>query len=164
MEDPPYSCCRYIYSVLNSVGTPCSSESLFDGLKEYAKRISYASGCIDVLCSSEDGFSDAIRAAKEADFVVIVAGLDSTQEREDHDRVSLLLPGKQASLVSSVSAVSKCPVILVLSGGGPVDVSFAETNPQIASIIWVGYPGEAGGKALAEIIFGEANPGLYFLK
>ncbi|KAF7809507.1 putative beta-D-xylosidase 6 [Senna tora] len=139
-------------------GTPCSSKSLYEGLKEYAKRISYASGCFDVSCSSEDGFDKAIHTAEEADYVVIVAGLDTTQESEDLDRVSLLLPGKQASLVSSVAAASKCPVILVLTGGGPLDVSFAERNPQIASILWVGYPGEAGGKALAEIIFGEANP------
>jgi len=67
-------------------------------------------------------------------------------------------------LVSSVADASKNPVILVLIGGGPLDVSFAEENEKIASILWVGYPGEAGGKALAEIIFGEFNPGMYTYK
>ncbi|KAI9111873.1 hypothetical protein K1719_017563 [Acacia pycnantha] len=110
-------------------GTPCRSKTLHEELKQLKKLI-----------------------------VVIFAGIDTTQEAEDLDRVSLLLPGKQASLVSSVATASKCPVILVLTGGGPLDVSFAEANPQVASILWVGYPGEAGGKALAEIIFGEANP------
>lgn len=66
-------------------------------------------------------------------------------------------------LVSSVADASKNQVILVLTGGGPLDVSFAQRNQQIASILWVGYPGEAGGKALAEIIFGEYNPGMYAL-
>ena len=65
------------------------------------------------------------------------------------------------SLVSSVAAASKKPVILVLTGGGPLDVSFAKGDPRIASILWIGYPGEAGAKALAEIIFGEYNPGWY---
>ncbi|XP_027361097.1 probable beta-D-xylosidase 6 [Abrus precatorius] len=139
-------------------GIPCSSTSLYDGLREFAKTISHALGCHDVPCDSDDGFAEAIDIAKQADFVVIVAGLDATQETEDHDRVSLLLPGKQMDLVSSVAAASKSPVILVLTGGGPLDVSFAERNQQIASILWVGYPGEAGGKALAEIIFGEFNP------
>ncbi|KAG5013566.1 hypothetical protein AAZX31_09G184900 [Glycine max] len=139
-------------------GIPCSSSSLYEGLGEFAERISYAFGCYDVPCDSDDGFAEAIDTAKQADFVVIVAGLDATQETEDHDRVSLLLPGKQMNLVSSVADASKNPVILVLIGGGPLDVSFAEKNPQIASIIWLGYPGEAGGKALAEIIFGEFNP------
>lgn len=145
----------------NTVGIPCSSKSLYDGLKEFAKRISYASGCRDVPCHADYGFAEAIETAKKADFVVIIAGLDSTQETEGHDRVSLLLPDKQMDLVSSVAAASKSPVILVLTGGGPLDVSFAERNPQIASILWIGYPGEAGGKALAEIIFGEVNPGMY---
>nr|KYP66384.1 putative beta-D-xylosidase 6 [Cajanus cajan] len=139
-------------------GIPCTSTSLYDGLGEFAERISYAFGCHDVPCDSDDGFAEAINTAKQADFVVIVAGLDTTQETEDHDRVSLLLPGKQMDLVSSVADASKNPVILVLTGGGPLDVSFAERNEQIASILWVGYPGEAGGKALAEIIFGEFNP------
>ncbi|KAL2348970.1 hypothetical protein Fmac_002970 [Flemingia macrophylla] len=139
-------------------GIPCSSTSLYEGLGEFAETISYASGCHDVPCDSGDGFVEAIDTAKQADFVVIVAGLDTTQETEDHDRASLLLPGKQMDLVSSVAYASKNPVILVLTGGGPLDVSFAERNERIASILWVGYPGEAGGKALAEIIFGEYNP------
>ncbi|KAK2374029.1 putative beta-D-xylosidase [Trifolium repens] len=139
-------------------GIPCSPKSLYEGLKEYAKTISYAFGCRDVQCDSEDGFAVAIDIAKEADFVVIVAGLSTIQETEDLDRVSLLLPGKQMDLVTRVASASKRPVILVLTGGGPLDVSFAESNQLIASILWVGYPGEAGGKALAEIIFGEFNP------
>ncbi|PKI61484.1 hypothetical protein CRG98_018167 [Punica granatum] len=82
-----------------------------------------------------------------------------TQEKEDHDRVSLLLPGKQMDLASSVASVSKNPIILVLTGGGPLDVTFAESNPWISSILWIGYPGEAGGKAPAEVVFGDFNPG-----
>jgi hypothetical protein len=48
---------------------------------------------------------------------------------------------------------------LVLLGGGPVDVSFAKQDPRIASILWLGYPGEVGGQVLPEILFGEYNPG-----
>ncbi|KAK1391303.1 hypothetical protein POM88_010359 [Heracleum sosnowskyi] len=50
------------------------------------------------------------------------------------------------------------PVILVLLCGGPVDVSFAKYNPKMGGILWAGYPGEAGGTALPEIIFGDHNP------
>jgi hypothetical protein len=118
-------------------------------------------GCFNVSCDSDDGFDEAVATAKEADFVIIVAGLDLSQETEDQDRVSLLLPGKQMALVSSVAAASKKPVILVLTGGGPLDVSFAEEDPRVASILWIGYPSEAGGKALAEVVFGDYNPGWY---
>ncbi|XP_062005597.1 probable beta-D-xylosidase 6 [Rosa rugosa] len=139
-------------------GIPCNPKTPFEGLQEYRKRTSYTTGCLDVPCVSDSGFKEAIRAAKKADFSVIVVGLDASQEREDHDRVSLLLPGKQMALVSSVAAASKNPVILVLAGGGPLDVSFAEKDPRIASILWIGYPGETGGRALSEIIFGDVNP------
>jgi len=91
----------------------------------------------------------------------VVAGLDLSQEDEGRDRTSLLLPGKQMDLISAVSSASERPIILILLGGGPIDVSFAKVNPQIGSILWIGYPGEAGGQAAAEIIFGDFNPGLY---
>ncbi|ESQ41007.1 hypothetical protein EUTSA_v10012725mg [Eutrema salsugineum] len=140
-------------------GKPCQQKTLFTELLNYVKKTSYASGCSDVSCGSGTGFGEAIAIAKGADFVIVVAGLDLSQETEDRDRFSLSLPGKQKDLVSSVAAVSKKPVILVLTGGGPVDVTFAKTDPRIGSIIWIGYPGETGGQALAEIIFGDFNPG-----
>jgi len=47
----------------------------------------------------------------------------------------------------------------VLLGGSPMDVTFAKNNRKIGSILWAGYPGQAGAPALAQIIFGEHNPG-----
>lgn len=110
-------------------------------------------------CNSSTGFSEALSAAKEAEYVIVVAGLDLSQETEDRDRYSLLLPGHQMELVTSVAEVSKKPIILVLTGGGPLDVSFAVGDPRVGSILWIGYPGETGGTALSEIIFGHYNPG-----
>jgi hypothetical protein len=86
-------------------------------------------------------------------------GLDQTQEKEEQDRVDLVLPGKQRELITAVAKAAKKPVVLVLFCGGPVDVSFAKYDQNIGSIIWAGYPGEAGGTALAQIIFGDHNPG-----
>ncbi|KAK5840289.1 hypothetical protein PVK06_009181 [Gossypium arboreum] len=103
--------------------------------------------------------SQSVKIAKGADHVVLVMGLDQTQESEDHDRVDLLLPPKQQKLISSIARVAKNPVILVLLSGGPVDISFAKNDQRIGRILWAGYPGEAGGRALAEIIFGDHNPG-----
>ncbi|KAG5377061.1 hypothetical protein IGI04_041657 [Brassica rapa subsp. trilocularis] len=140
-------------------GKPCQRKTLFMELLEYVKKTSHASGCSDVACDSPAGFKEAVAVAKGADFVIVVAGLDLTQETEDKDRVSLSLPGKQRDLVTSIAAASKKPLILVLTGGGPVDVTFAKTDPRIGSIIWIGYPGETGGRALAEILFGDFNPG-----
>ncbi|KAA8546645.1 hypothetical protein F0562_003124 [Nyssa sinensis] len=141
-------------------GVPCKPESLLDGIQAYVKKTSYASGCLDgVPCSSNTGFMEAVSIARDAEFVILVAGLDLSQETEDRDRYSLLLPGYQMSLVTTIAAVSEKPLVLVITGGGPLDISFAEEDPRIASILWIGYPGEAGGKALAEVIFGHYNPG-----
>ncbi|KAK1351654.1 putative beta-D-xylosidase 6 [Heracleum sosnowskyi] len=140
-------------------GIPCSPKSIFEGLQAYVKNVNYAPGCLAVPCESTSGFNEAISIAKDADVVVIVAGLDLSQETEDHDRYSLLLPGFQSKLISTIAAISKKPLVLVITGGGPIDLSMAEGDERIASILWIGYPGEAGGNALAEIIFGDYNPG-----
>ncbi|KAF6147375.1 hypothetical protein GIB67_003273 [Kingdonia uniflora] len=140
-------------------GIPCYPKSFFEGFQDHVETTTYIDGCIDVSCGSTENFSEAVHIAREADVVVVVAGLDLSQETEDRDRVSLLLPGKQMDLISAVALASKRPLVLILVGGGPIDISFAKQNPQIASILWVGYPGEAGGDALADIIFGKFNPG-----
>nr|GLL48062.1 probable beta-D-xylosidase 7 [Ipomoea trifida] len=142
----------------NYYGPGCKSVEILKALQGYAKYASFHPGCNAVNCTSA-AIGEAVELAKKADQVVLVMGLDQTQEREDVDRVDLLLPGQQESLITSVAEAAKKPVILVLLSGGPVDVSFAKSNPKIGSILWAGYPGEAGGLALAQVIFGDYNPG-----
>lgn len=101
----------------------------------------------------------AVDAARRADATIVVAGLDQKIEAEGLDRASLLLPGRQAELISSVAKASKGPVILVLMSGGPIDIGFAQSDPKITGILWAGYPGQAGGQAIADVIFGHHNPG-----
>ncbi len=100
--------------------------------------------------------------ASRADAVVLVVGLTQEQEAESHDRKTLLLPGHQQDLISAVagSVLPGRPVVLVVMSGGPVDISFAKADSRIQSILWVGYPGQAGGQAITEIIFGDHNPGM----
>lgn len=145
----------------NYYGPPCKSIEPLKALEKYAKYVKYQSGCNDAACTSLD-VDSALNIARESDYVVLVMGLDQTQEREELDRYSLLLPGKQQELITSVAQIAKKPVILVLLSGGPIDITFAKYHPNIGSIIWAGYPGEAGGPALAEIIFGDHNPGKLF--
>ncbi|KAL2232018.1 UNVERIFIED_CONTAM: putative beta-D-xylosidase 7 [Sesamum indicum] len=147
------------YALLgNYEGPPCESVTILKALQGYMSNTLYHKGCDAVSCASA-AIEDAVQTAKRADHVVLVMGLDQSQETEDHDRVELTLPGQQESLVRAVTAAAKRPIVLVLVCGGPVDVSFARDDPNVGSIIWAGYPGEAGGIALAEIIFGDHNPG-----
>ncbi|KAK9930573.1 hypothetical protein M0R45_027608 [Rubus argutus] len=140
----------------NYHGPPCKFITPLQGLLGYAKETVYHPGCDTVKCRNPT--IDKVEVAKQADYVVLIVGLDQGEEREAHDRDHLNL-GKQQELINSVAKVAKKPVILVILSGGPLDISAAKENQKIGSILWAGYPGEAGGIALAEIIFGDHNPG-----
>lgn len=142
----------------NYAGTPCKSVTPLQGLKRYVKNTIYHRGCNWANCT-EATIDQAVNIARKVDYVVLVLGLDQTQEREDFDRVQLGLPGKQDELIAAVAKAAKRPVVLVILSGGPVDISAAKYNGKIGSILWAGYPGQDGGTALAEIIFGDHNPG-----
>ncbi|GER35572.1 beta-xylosidase 1 [Striga asiatica] len=151
---------NYAYVLLgNYEGSPCKSVEIYHALQGYAGEVLYHSGCNDgVKCTYAD-VAGAVDVAKKADRVVLVMGLDNGQEKEDEDRVDLVLPGQQEMLVSAVAEASNEPVVLVLVCGGPIDVGFAKDDEKIGAIIWAGYPGEAGGDAIAQILLGEHNPG-----
>jgi hypothetical protein len=141
------------------LGVACGYTTPLQGIGRYAKTI-YQQGCADVACVSDQQFVAAMDAARQADATVLVMGLDQSIEAESRDRTELLLPGRQQELISKVAAASKGPTILVLMSGGPIDVSFAENDPKIGGIVWAGYPGQAGGAAISDVLFGTTNPGL----
>jgi len=143
----------------NYAGIPCRYTTPLEGLGKYTATI-HKPGCENVACQSNSMLiPEASQAASQADATVIIVGADQTIEAEGLDRVSLLLPGQQEQLVLETAAAARGTVILVVMSGGPMDISFARDNQKICSILWVGYPGQAGGDALADIIFGQHNPG-----
>eukprot|EP00850_Spirogloea_muscicola_P010485 SM000062S19871 [mRNA] locus=s62:88354:92108:+ [translate_table: standard] len=130
----------------------------YAGLTRYVNTI-LEPGCLDVECESTDGFESARLASRSADATILLVGLDQSQEGEGRDRTSLLLPGQQEKLVKEVGRASRGPVVLVILSGGPIDISLARDSNDIDAIIWAGYPGQSGGQAIAEAIFGDYNPG-----
>ncbi|KAJ8541425.1 hypothetical protein K7X08_002241 [Anisodus acutangulus] len=120
---------------------PCKFIEILKAFQGYVKTVQYHHGCNAVNCTSA-AIDQAVNTARNADYVVLVMGLDQGQEREQFDRDDLVLPGQQENLITSVAKAAKKPVILVLLSGGPVDVSFAKYHPKIGSILWAGYPGE----------------------
>uniref|UniRef100_A0A0D9XRF7 Fibronectin type III-like domain-containing protein n=1 Tax=Leersia perrieri TaxID=77586 RepID=A0A0D9XRF7_9ORYZ len=142
----------------NYYGLPCETTTPLQGIQGYIKNVKFVPGCNSAACDVA-ATDQAVAAARSADYVFLVMGLSQKQEAEGLDRTSLLLPGKQQSLITAVAAASKRPVILVLLTGGPVDVTFAQMSNKIGAILWAGYPGQAGGKAIAQVIFGDHNPG-----
>lgn len=140
----------------NYEGTPCKYTTPLQGLAGTVST-TYLPGCSNVACAVAD-VAGATKLAATADVTVLVIGADQSIEAESRDRVDLNLPGQQQELVIQVAKAAKGPVLLVIMSGGGFDITFAKNDPKIAGILWVGYPGEAGGIAIADIIFGRYNP------
>ena len=102
-----------------------------------------------------DAFERAVDAAKEADAAVVVVGLDGDWETEGRDRDSLELPGRQVELVKAVVAAQRRTIVVVLAGS-PVDVSWVRSVP---AVLWGWLPGQEGGRALADVLLGDEEPG-----
>ncbi len=108
---------------------------------------------------------DALEIAKKVDVVVLVLGLSQRLEGEEMpikvdgfsggDRTHLKLPQTQRDLMKAVAKTGK-PVILVLLNGSALAVNWADEN--LAAIISAGYPGQQGGNAVANVLFGDYNP------
>nr|XP_043628379.1 beta-D-xylosidase 1 [Erigeron canadensis] len=142
----------------NYAGIACGYTTPLQGIARYVKTIHQA-GCSDVSCRGNQLIGPAEGAARQADATVLVMGLDQSIEAEARDRANILLPGHQQELISRVAKASRGPCVLVIMSGGPVDVTFAKNDPRILAIIWAGYPGQAGGTAIADVLFGTTNPG-----
>jgi beta-glucosidase len=98
---------------------------------------------------------EAVDAARRADTVVLVLGELANMSGEAASRASLDLPGNQQQLLEAVVATGK-PVVLVLLNGRPLNISWAAE--RVPAILEAWYPGTEGGNAIADILFGDANP------
>jgi beta-D-xylosidase 4 len=119
--------------------------------------IEYARGC-EISSHSEKDFAAAIELARSSDIVFFIGGIDHTVEREGVDRKTITLPDVQLSLIQQLEKVSRSPIHIVIMSGGGVDLSYIRDSNQSGSLIWMGYPGQSGGLALASVIFGQYNP------
>lgn len=98
----------------------------------------------------------AVSQAKQADVAVVVLGGGQRTCGENKSRSSLDLPGRQLDLLKAVAATGK-PVVLVLINGRPLSINWADKF--IPAILEAWYPGSKGGKAIADVLFGDYNPG-----
>jgi len=117
------------------------------------------------IVKREAPYAEAVNVARQADTVVLVLGLSSRLEGEEMnvrepgfsggDRVSIDLPARQQGLLEAVAATGK-PVVLVLLSGSALAVNWA--NEHVPAIVQAWYPGEEGGAAVADALFGDYNP------
>lgn len=147
-------------------------KTVYQGIKELLPHteVIYKKGCdiidphfpeseiLDFPKTAEEVqlMEEAIRAAKQAEVVVMVLGGNELTVREDRSRTSLNLPGRQEELLKAVYATGK-PIILVMLDGRASSINYAAAH--IPAILHAWFPGEFCGQAVAEALFGDYNPG-----
>jgi beta-glucosidase len=105
---------------------------------------------------NQKDFNTAKEVAKRSDVVILVVGTSPAISREELDRTQIELPQIQTNLINEVASVNP-NIIIVLVNGGPVALAGSENKAEAIVEAW--YGGEFGGKAIADVLFGDVNPG-----
>lgn len=145
---------------------PGQLKSVLQGIQKAVSqktRVHYEKGC-DFFSKEHSTIQKAVELAKQSDIAILVLGDQSTSEAisgiqktsgENHDIATLELQGDQQRLLEAVVATGK-PVVLILQSGRPYNVSFASAHCASVLVNWL--PGQEGGPATADILFGDYNP------
>ena len=158
----------------NYNGTPARPVTILEGIRSAAGtnvQVVYEPGCPLALAQDGSGRPDAqtwtrtISAAWMSDVIIYVGGLSPQLEREEAkveyegfnggDRTQIELPAVQSELLEALMGAGK-PVVFVNCSGSAVAMPWAVTN--VPAILQAWYPGEQGGRAVADVLFGEVNP------
>ena len=157
----------------NYHGTASEYTTVLEGIQELTKgkcRVHFSEGCalsedrVEPLAKADDRLAEAVTVAKLSDAVILVLGLDETLEGEEGDtgnsyhsgdKADLLLPASQRRLAEKVLEEGK-PTVVVLMAGSSIDLSDIASQADAVLLAW--YPGALGGRAVAEILFGEVSP------
>ena len=158
----------------NYAGVPSRPVTVLEGIRQAvspATEVRYAPGC-DILRNedmkwgerADDGFAEALAAVDRADAAVLVLGLNNRIEGEEGgasqsqwqgDRIRIDLPRIQSRLVEAVAARGKPFTIVLLSGSA---LAIPREHDLAAAVLVAWYPGQAGGSAVADVLFGAASP------
>lgn len=157
----------------NYHGTSSRYITVLEGIQDkvgHNGRVLYSEGShlfkdrVENLAWENDRIAEAVIVAKHSDVVVLCVGLNETLEGEEGDtgnsyasgdKDDLLLPESQRKLMEAVFAVGK-PVVVCLMAGSAIDLS--EAQEKAAAVLQLWYPGARGGKAVADILFGDCSP------
>jgi len=121
-----------------------------------ATMVYYAEGC-SLTGGSKEGFKEALKAARKSDVAILFMGNSVPEtEGEQRDRCNLDLPGVQEDLILEVCDL-EIPTIVVLINGSAITMT--RWIDKVNAVVEAWYPGEEGGNAIADILFGDYNPG-----
>ena len=132
------------------------SVTILEGIQQKigASKVRFEQGC-NLTCDNDNEFGKAVDAARDSDFTILVVGETRDISGEAASRSNIDLPGRQLDLVKAVHATGK-PYAVVLKNGRPLTINWlAENSPAILET-W--HSGTMGGAAVADVLFGDANP------
>ncbi len=138
---------QHVTTVIEGIRTAVSAQT----------KVAHARGC-EITGTDKSGFDEAVAAAKEADVAIVVVGErqhGSPTDGESHDVASLDLSGVQEDLVQAVFATGT-PTVVVLINGRPLSTRW--TSEHVPALLEAWEPGERGGEAVADVLFGNYNP------
>ena len=145
------------------MGKQLTTDLELEGGKAYALKLEYSFEGTGNFRSvhighqpphANDMIAEAVKLAKKADVVILIAGLNTEWESEGFDRVDMKLPGEQDELIRRVVKVNKNTVV-VLNVGSPVEMPWIDKVPAVLQL-W--YDSQEQGNALADILFGDVSP------
>jgi beta-glucosidase len=145
--------------VLHS-GSAVTKEVALEGGREYDVKIEYFENLGGAVAKfgwvrSDNMLDEAVALARNADLVLLFMGLSSVMEGEGYDRPSLRLPEDQDELIKAIAEANPNTVV-VLNNGTPVEMD--PWLDSVPAVVEAWYPGQAGGDAVAGVIFGKVNP------
>ena len=154
----------------NYNGTPSASVTPLAGIRAAVSpdtTVTYARGS-GITSKDTSGFDEAVTIAQDADVAIVVIGLSQAVEGEEGqqegveegekstgDRRDIVLPGVQEELLKAIHATGT-PVVAVLMNGSAIAINWADAH--VPAIVEAWYPGQAGGTAIADVLFGDINP------
>jgi beta-glucosidase len=133
------------------------NSTLLEGLQQKLgkqTKLLYAKGC-ELTGSSEKGFAEAIKIAKQADIVIMALGEGGDMSGEAKSRTDLQVTGKQAALFSAIKATGK-PIVAVMMAGRPLVMN--EIADSANAILFAWWGGTEAGNAITDVLYGEYNP------
>ena len=157
----------------NYHGTASRYVTVLEGIQDYVGddvRVLYSEGChlfldqVEKLAREDDRISEAMTVAEHSDLVILCLGLDESLEGEEGDtgneyasgdKQNLMLPPSQQRLLEIIAEM-EVPFIVCMMAGSAMDLNLADDKANAVLQTW--YPGARGGKAVADILFGEISP------
>ncbi|MCM2580017.1 beta-glucosidase BglX [Streptomyces meridianus] len=133
------------------------TDTILDAIKAAAPgaKVAHAQG-VDAEGKDTGGIPEAVSAARAADFTVVVAGEPAAMSGEAASRSDITLPGAQEKLIAAVAEIGK-PFAVVLLNGRPL--ALGDWIADAPAVLEAWHPGIEGGNAVADVLFGEVNPG-----